>query len=109
VFRIPPDQVENFIKTYSTDRVTVPPVGRLRFELYKIYFTDGMNFIGGKRVIIGPDGGVTPIQISKFEGSSTTQSGYIQRGVAFHNPRMRQLHQAIAAGLSDEEGGRRKS
>jgi len=70
VFRIPPDQVENIIKIYSTDRVTVPPVGRLRFELYKIYFTDGMNFIGGKRVIIGPDGSVMPIQISKFEGSS---------------------------------------
>ncbi len=70
VFRIPPDQVENLIKTYSTDRATVPPVGRLRFELYKIYFTDGMNFIGGKRVIIGPDGSVSPIQISKFGGSS---------------------------------------
>ena len=72
VFRIPPDQVENLIKTYSTDRVTVPPVAQLRFELYKIYFTDGMNFIGGKRVIIGPDGSVSPIQISKLGGFFAT-------------------------------------
>ena len=31
-----------------------------------------MNFIGGKRVIIGPDGGATAIQITKFGSSSTT-------------------------------------
>lgn len=69
-FRIPPEQVKNFAKGYSTDQVTVPPVGWIRFELYKIYFTDGTNFIGGERVLIAPDGSVTPVRTSELRRGS---------------------------------------
>lgn len=48
VFRIPQFQVENFKKTYSPDRATVPSVGHLQFQLYIVFFTDGTGFVGGR-------------------------------------------------------------
>ena len=59
VFKIPPYQVENMKKRISPDGTTLPPVKHLKLELYKIFFTDGTGYLGGKAINLNPDGTYT--------------------------------------------------
>jgi hypothetical protein len=72
LFRIPQYQVENFRKRYSPDGISVPTVRHLRLELYKVFFTDGTGFLGGRPVIMKQDGRLIPVTQNKVALRSAT-------------------------------------